>query len=189
MPLAWFFKKVVQVWLDECAFLSFGMYFWMLRLLTSIPSFNNSPRIRSAPHKRFSFAIFWIKMIVSDSTFGLPCDFRRQDMRNKFWCQRRRVSGWRIWRACFQNVVKWARRTRWIRSAWVSRGRLTCRFRMISCWRNNAFSTTRSARLRVKSESMPTAKDEVTGFVQSLMRSCSQTSNLPILLLPGYYER
>ena len=51
-------KSIGTMWLDECAFLSFGMYFWMVRLLTSIPSFNNSPRIRSAPHKRFSFAIF-----------------------------------------------------------------------------------------------------------------------------------
>jgi hypothetical protein len=35
---------------------------------------------------------------------------------------------------------------------------LSCRFRMISCWRNNAFSMTRSVRLRVKSTRVPMVK-------------------------------
>ncbi len=44
---AWFFTKVDQVWPPRrrC---NERMYFWMVRLLTRIPSFRSSPRIRSA---------------------------------------------------------------------------------------------------------------------------------------------
>jgi hypothetical protein len=54
------------------------MYLWKVRLLTSIPSFSNSPRILSAPYNPFSFAIFSISAIVSGDILGLPYDFRRQ---------------------------------------------------------------------------------------------------------------
>ena len=47
------------------------MYFWMVRLHTGMPSFNSSPRMRSAPQSRLSFAICLIKAIVSAATFGL----------------------------------------------------------------------------------------------------------------------
>ena len=136
---AWFFKKVAQVWLGECSCLSFGIYLWMLRLLTSIPNFINSPRIRSAPHKRFSSAIFWIKAIVSVAIFGLPCDFFRQYMPNNSRCQRSKVSGWTICRACFQNFVQCDRNIRRKRSRLVSCGRLICQFSTINCWCNNDF--------------------------------------------------
>ncbi len=71
-------KSIRLMWLGECSFLSFGMYRWMVHLLTSIPNLNNSPWICSAPHNWFSFAIFWIKAIVSGDSFGLPNDFRHQ---------------------------------------------------------------------------------------------------------------
>ena len=51
-------------------FLSFGMYFWMVRLHTLIPSLSSSPQIRSAPHKRFSFTILRMRSIVSGGIFG-----------------------------------------------------------------------------------------------------------------------
>ena len=144
---AWFFRNVAQLsrkgigtmWPDECSFLSFGMYRWTVRLLTSIPSISNSPRIRSAPHNWFSFAIFSISAIVSAEIFGLPCDFRRQYLRNNSRCQRKRVSGWTMWLACFQNVVKCDRNTRPTRSRLVSCGRLICRFSTISCWATTHF--------------------------------------------------
>lgn len=34
-PLAWFFKKVAQVWLDKCSFLSFGISGWFVYSLPS----------------------------------------------------------------------------------------------------------------------------------------------------------
>jgi len=46
------------------------MYFWIVRLHTRMPSFNNSPRMRSAPHSRLSVAICLIKAMVSAATFG-----------------------------------------------------------------------------------------------------------------------
>ena len=89
---------------------------------------------------------------------------------------------------CFQNFVKRDKNTRRKRSGLVSCGRLICRFSTINCRRSNAFSTTRSVRLRVRSESMSTSKTEVAGFIQCLTHSCNQSRILPILLLPGNYE-
>jgi hypothetical protein len=43
----------------------------MVRLQTRRPSFNSSPRIRSAPQSRFCVAICLIKAMVSAATFGL----------------------------------------------------------------------------------------------------------------------
>jgi hypothetical protein len=67
------------------------MYFWMVRLHTRMPSFNSSPRIRSAPQSRFSLAICLIKAIVSAATFGLweeVFDLRFQNRRKSSRCQR-----------------------------------------------------------------------------------------------------
>ena len=41
------------------------MYFWMVRLLTLIPSLSSSPRMRSAPHSRPRAAMSRIRLIVS----------------------------------------------------------------------------------------------------------------------------
>jgi hypothetical protein len=62
----------------------------MVRLQTRRPSFNNSPRILSAPQSRLSFAISLIKAIVSAATFGLweeTLDRRFQYRRKSSLCQ------------------------------------------------------------------------------------------------------
>jgi hypothetical protein len=43
----------------------------LVRLQTCIPSFNSSPRIRSAPQSRLSLAICLIKVMVSSASLGL----------------------------------------------------------------------------------------------------------------------
>src|SRR5215831_20068822 len=62
----------------------------MVRLQTRRPSFNNSPRILSAPQSRLSLAICLIKAIVSAATLGLrtgALDVRFQDTRKSSRCQ------------------------------------------------------------------------------------------------------
>src|ERR1051325_10525579 len=48
---AWFFTKVAQLWPPPRLPRTSHMYFWIVRLLTLIPIFSSSPRMRSAPHK------------------------------------------------------------------------------------------------------------------------------------------
>ena len=66
------------------------MYFWIVRLHARMPNFSSSPRIRSAPHSRLSFAISLIKAMVSAASFGLweeTFDLRFQYRRNSSRCQ------------------------------------------------------------------------------------------------------
>ncbi len=42
------------------------MYRWTVRFATRTPSFNSSPRIRSAPHRRFSIAMRWLRAMTSE---------------------------------------------------------------------------------------------------------------------------
>jgi hypothetical protein len=67
----------------------------------------------------------------------------------------------------------------------VSCGRLIYRCNTICCWQNEAFSTTRSVRLRVRSERMSVINAGVAGFVQCLMRSCSQSRIFAHSAAPG----
>src|SRR6266567_8982746 len=63
----------------------------MVRLQTRRPSFNSSPRIRSAPQSRFCVAICLIKAMVSAATFGLweeVFDLRFQYRRKSPRCHR-----------------------------------------------------------------------------------------------------
>jgi len=47
------------------------MYFWMVRLLTRMPSFSNSPRILSAPQVTLETAISLMRsMVFCGSRFG-----------------------------------------------------------------------------------------------------------------------
>jgi len=48
-------------------------YFWIVRLLTERPNFNNSPRIRSAPHKRLSVFNCQINSIVAKGNVAGCC--------------------------------------------------------------------------------------------------------------------
>ena len=58
-------EEVFQAWFLIGNDLSLSRYFWMVRLLTSIPSLSSSPRIRSAPHSRFSCAICLMSSMTS----------------------------------------------------------------------------------------------------------------------------
>ena len=63
----------------------------MVRLQTWMPSFNNSPRILSAPQSRLSFAICLIKAMVWAATFGWweeAFDLCFQTRRKSSRCQR-----------------------------------------------------------------------------------------------------
>ena len=64
MAPAWFLRKVAHVWPD-CR-RALGICFWMVRLLTVMPSFSSSPRMRSAPQSRFS----WAKRLMSAIVTG-----------------------------------------------------------------------------------------------------------------------
>jgi hypothetical protein len=46
---AWFFTKVAQLWPPSRLPRAPRMYFWIVRLLTLIPTLSDSPRMRSAP--------------------------------------------------------------------------------------------------------------------------------------------
>ena len=144
----------------------------MVRLLTRIPSLSNSPRIRSAPRSRFSWASCLMSAIVSGaicSLWRLLVVFRHQSIRNNSRCQRRRVSGGTLCRACCQKLVNLASEMRRVRSEFFRRGLFACRLRMISCCRSMAFYTNRSVRLRVRSDRVAVASSPVEGLDQRLM--------------------
>ncbi len=96
MPSLWFSMNVAQLCPPETGPLADRMYLWIVRLLTRMPSFNTSPRIRSAPHRRFSAAISRINAIVFGSSLGLldgAFDFLRHSPLNASRCHLRTVSG------------------------------------------------------------------------------------------------
>jgi len=90
-------------------------------VLRRMASFSRSPRIRSAPHRRFAAASSRIRAIVSAATFGLGADrgrdCRRQKRLNPARCQRRTVSGRPMTSAPAQARSRLARRTTSPRSA------------------------------------------------------------------------
>ena len=97
MRSAWFFRKVAQRWpLQPFLPRTLRMYFWMVRLLTLIPSLSSSPRMRSAPHKRPRAAMSRMRSIVSGGSGDVfrGRDRCRQNRRKPARCQRRTVSGW-----------------------------------------------------------------------------------------------
>jgi len=69
----------------------------MVRLATRMPSFNNSPRIRSAPHVALLAAMWRMRSMTSAGRRGGGLlgwrDFQRQKRRNPSRCQCRIVSG------------------------------------------------------------------------------------------------
>src|SRR5215475_9782930 len=93
---AWFFTKVTQRWPPPLLPRTPRMYFWIVRLLTLIPSLSSSPRMRSAPHSRPRAAMSRISWIVSRGRGDVlrGRDRRRQNRRKPVRCQRRTVSGW-----------------------------------------------------------------------------------------------
>jgi hypothetical protein len=80
------------------------------------------------------------------------------------------VSGWTMNSVCFQVWTILARSTSSIRSVFVHAGRFTCRRRIISGFRNSAFSATSSDLLRAWSVSIPSMREVVFGLVQATKR-------------------
>ncbi len=133
------------------------MYFWMVRLLTLMPSLSSSPRIRSAPQSRPRRAMSRMSSTVSAGS-GEPLrgrDLQRQKRRNPARCQRRMVSGWTSAMAPRQEGRSVAPMTSFNRSIGPSAGLFTCRLRTLSWWRSTAFSTTSSCRGRHASAASP----------------------------------
>ena len=142
----------------------------MVRLQTRIPNLSNSPRIRSAPQSRLSLAICLIKATVSWDILGVreaARDLYFQKSLKPWRCQRNSVSGWTMNSACFQVRTILARSTRSMRSLLVQAGRFTCRRRISSCWRRNAFSATSSELFLVRSVRVPSSSKVVSGLVQA----------------------
>ena len=84
----------------------------MVRLLTRMPSLSSSPRMRSAPQRRFRRAMSWISPTISGCTGARPGGFRerrRQNRRDASRCQRGSVSGWTR-RSTWRDVLCLVRR-------------------------------------------------------------------------------
>ena len=136
------------------------MYFCTVRLLTLMPSFKSSPRIRSAPHNRFLATISRIKVMVSSATrrSTFPArDRRRQNARNPSRCHRRRVSGCTMARARRHVGSTAAAMRKRSRSNIVILGCGNL-LRRITIWcLSMAFSMTSSRRRRTMSAAAPLA--------------------------------
>ncbi len=137
-----------------------------------MPNLRSSPRIRSAPHSRFSAA--------RRGRCDAPRDLARQTRRKPCRCQRSRVSGCTMRSAARHPRVRRARRTRWRRSAGASTGRLTWRPRTTSCWRRKAFSTTKAAFVLDRSPAALPMSGPVAGLVV-----CQQWCERCIVLIHG----
>jgi hypothetical protein len=143
---------------------------------TRIPSLGNSPRMRSAPQSRFLLAISLINAIVSGESFGClesVFDLCFQNKRKSSRCHRSTVSGCTIKSACFQVRSILARNDERNLSVFLQTGRLTCRCRIVSCCRNNAFSTSSSDFPLVRSVIAPCRREMERGFIQRTMPSWS----------------
>ena len=145
---AWFFTKVAQRWPPPLLSRTPRMYFWMVRLLTLIPSLSSSPRMRSAPHSRPRAAMSRIRLMVSGGSGDVfrGRDRRRQNWRKPARCQRRTVSGWTRTIARRHDSNHLAPRSSFSRSTKWSFGRLLRRRRTLTWWRSTAFSSTSSRR-------------------------------------------
>jgi len=148
----------------------------MVRKPPRMPSLSNSPRMRSAPHSRLSLAISLINAMVSAEILGLAevaLDLYFHKSLKPWRCQRRSVSGWTRNSACFQVRTILASSMRSIRSILAQAGRFTCRRRMIRGFRRSAFSATSSDLILVRSVSIPSRSEVVSGVVQATNRSLS----------------
>jgi hypothetical protein len=85
----------------------------------------------------------------------------------------RKVSGCTMKSACFQVRTILARNTKRNRSECLHAGRLTCRRRMMSCWRSNAFATRSSDFPLARSAIIPSRRGAECGFVQRTIPSWS----------------
>ena len=130
----------------------------MVRLLTLMPSLSNSPRMRSAPHKRPRRAMSRMRSMVS---FGKGESFRgreriRQKRRKPARCQRRTVSGCTTAIARRHVRSNEEPRSSFSLSVSPSFGRFVPRRRTLIGWRIMAFLMTKSRRERTASAATPT---------------------------------
>jgi hypothetical protein len=135
------------------------MYFWTVRFATRMPSFSNSPRMRSAPQRGFATDIS--RMSAAFAVRGRPdgCERRRQRARNPARCQRRIVAGWTSKTAARHVGTTRDARAIVARRHGAHRTRpAILRSATMSCWRSIAFSATRCARGRTTSASNRAAK-------------------------------
>jgi len=154
----------------------------MVRLHTRMPSFNSSPRIRSAPQSGFALAICLIKAMVSSATLGRweeAFDLRFQYTRKSSRCHRSRVSGCTITRACCHVRTSLANRTRRMRSVLVMDGRFTCRLSKMSCCRKSTFSARSSDLLLPRSVRVESGKEVLNGLLQRAKREQSASRQFP----------
>ena len=150
LKATWFRRNVRQV--CDGGFGCRTMYLVTVAWLTSMPSFNNSPWMRGAPHNGFSQLIRWMSSRISFEVRGRPGfpwqDFHFQKRRNPWRCQPMTVSGLTMTRASFQRGHRRQRKTQNTRSSGRSHGRGLSRFRTATCWRRAMFSSCNVARLR-----------------------------------------
>ena len=107
----------------------------------------------------------WFPRLLSACEYlPLTCAFRPGDRVHDASVSS--VSGWTLKRVCFHVRTILASSTRSLRSVLVETGRFTCRRRIMSCWRRNAFSATSSLLLLVRSVSVPSNSELLRGFVQ-----------------------
>ncbi len=143
--------------------------------LTSIPSFNNSPWMRGAPHNRFSRLIRWMSLRISFEICGRPDfpwrDFHFQNKRNPWRCPPTTVSGLTMTRASFQRGHRRERKTQNTRSSGRSRGRGLSRFKTTTCWRRAMFSSRNDARLRSNSRMKVTRNLAIVCMLQTVAGS------------------
>ncbi len=172
--LEWFLRKVVQFWLEGRVGRVCLIYLCMVRLATFIFSFRSSPRILSAPQRGLLAAICRIRSIVSWGILGWQFfggyDLSFQNSLKPCRCQRSKVLGLRISKACFQFFSLLARTTKKNRSSAVKEGFLICRFKTINCWRSKAFSDINSALDLERSLTVPIIKEDLAGLVHSTKR-------------------
>jgi hypothetical protein len=174
-----------------------SMYFWMALSLTRSPSFSSSPRMRSAPQVRFSWAIRLIKATISSASGGLPrfpldLDLRFHTHANSARCHLNTVSGCAISSAFFHVRSLLDNSTDNARSRQVSFGRFDCRLSTINCWRRRAFSSTSSDLLWVMARAVLRTRVSLMGFVHWCNRrltTCPRDPMLPIQGKDGLVEQ
>lgn len=104
------------------------MYFWTVRLATTMPSLSSSPQMGLAPHNRLSIAIVLMRAIVSEpmgDSRGGGLDLRCQYKRNPWRCQSSNVSGLTTNKAFFHWRTLLAKITSKQRSLCVNAGHFT----------------------------------------------------------------
>ena len=125
MALAWFFRKLLQVWesLGGCLL---TMYLRTVEEAWWMPNLSsNSRAMRSSPYSGWSEDIRRMNAICSLGIAGLPVlprDFLRQNSRNFFFLHRITVSGLTRFSSEVQSLQTFESNTQNSRSRFLNRG-------------------------------------------------------------------